>query len=198
MALPDRILYRRGIYLPQPTLPCRSPAPAKASLHDNKRSGPSLHIPTLANLSDTDGEEGVSEADRDARLASAWICDPVLMISNLAFRRTRTSTPMPQTQDDDVAMSSGDESDDADLTDGHSSEDDWSDVEGMKVEIILLPELTLKLESSQNHEIASLMSFYSPVVRHYAANDSSSPGFWDLPMFELRRVSCWLCWLDLC
>lgn len=100
---------------------------------------------------------------------------------------------MRQTQDDDVAMSSGDESDDADLTDGHSSEDDWSDVGGMKKKVILLPELTVELESSQNQEIASLMSFYSPVVRHYTANDSSGPGFWDLPMFELKRVSCCLC-----
>lgn len=51
-----------------------------------------------------------------------------LMRSHVLFRKTRTSTPVAQAYDDDHAMSSGDESDDADLTDGFSSEDDWSDI----------------------------------------------------------------------
>ena len=46
-------------------------------------------------------------------------------------RRTRASTPVTEAwQDDDMIMSSGDESDNADLTDGSSSGDEWSDIGG--------------------------------------------------------------------
>lgn len=48
---------------------------------------------------------------------------------NLGYRRTRTSTPAPVTGDD-IGMSTGDESDDADLTDSDSVGDSWSDTEG--------------------------------------------------------------------
>ena len=48
-----------------------------------------------------------------------------------SYRRTRTSTPVTEAwQDDDLIMSSGDESDNADLTDGSSSGDEWSDIGG--------------------------------------------------------------------
>ena len=48
-----------------------------------------------------------------------------------SYRRTRASTPVPEAwEDDDMIMSSGDESDNADLTDGSSSGDEWSDVGG--------------------------------------------------------------------
>ena len=47
------------------------------------------------------------------------------------YRRTRASTPVTEAwRDDDMIMSSGDESDNADLTDGSSSGDEWSDIGG--------------------------------------------------------------------
>ncbi|KAF9465079.1 hypothetical protein BDZ94DRAFT_1351083 [Collybia nuda] len=111
---PDTSLHTHGLYLPHPSLPSQSydakPAvlPRTASTHE---PAPLLRISGLAQLSESDGEEGISEAERDARLA-----------------RTRTSTPVSRfVDDDDQNMISGDESDDEDLTDA-SSDGDWSNI----------------------------------------------------------------------
>ncbi|KAF9529375.1 hypothetical protein CPB83DRAFT_789894 [Crepidotus variabilis] len=152
------VLYRRNVYLPQPTLPRRGRNRSKGPLVEQIRSSrsrtrpPSWHIPTLANLSDSD-EEVISEADRDARLA-----------------RTRTSTPVPNPMDDNF-MSSGDESDDADLTEGYTSDDDWSDLD----------------PDSEGQSTGMLMSFYSPLLRHYVSNPRITPGLWDSESFDLIR-----------
>lgn len=45
------------------------------------------------------------------------------------LRRTRTSTRL-HIIDDEQHLSSGDESDDADLTDGGSTSSGWTDIEG--------------------------------------------------------------------
>jgi len=53
------------------------------------------------------------------------------IIFNPSYRKTRASTPVPEVcEDDNMTMSSGDESDNADLTDGSSSGDEWSDIGG--------------------------------------------------------------------
>ena len=53
-----------------------------------------------------------------------------------SYRRTRASPCAPGAlQDDDMIMSSGDESDNADLTDGSSSGDEWSDIGGKGLSI---------------------------------------------------------------
>lgn len=44
------------------------------------------------------------------------------------IRMTRSSTPLPVR--DEETLSSGDESDDADLTDGDSTDSEWADLEG--------------------------------------------------------------------
>jgi len=69
----DFLSHRNGIYLPQPTLPRNSEAVGRTATLTHQEPlrprPPSWRLSTLANLSDSDGEEGVSEADRDARLA---------------------------------------------------------------------------------------------------------------------------------
>lgn len=57
------------------------------------------------------------------------------------YRRTRTSTPVTQGPEDDVTLSSGDESDNADLTEGESSGDEWSDFDGKVVYILNAPDM---------------------------------------------------------
>ncbi|CAA7261639.1 unnamed protein product [Cyclocybe aegerita] len=151
-----RLSHRNSVYLPQPSLPSRADAftqqrPTQYQPPPHPRPA-SWRLSTLATMSDSEGEEGVSEADRDARLA-----------------RTRTSTPVPRVQEEDV-MSSGDESDDADLTEGEYSEDDWSDI-----------------GDSSDEGTNALMSFYSNIIRHYAANRSDPPGLWEGPLFIPTR-----------
>ncbi|KDR75835.1 hypothetical protein GALMADRAFT_156774 [Galerina marginata CBS 339.88] len=149
--------HRNGIYLPQPTLPNlansspTSISPQRANIHHRT---PSWRFSAFTNLSDSEGEEGVSEADRDARLA-----------------RTRTSTPVPEHREDEVTTSSGDESDDADLTDSNSVGDDWSDVG----------------DSSNEQATSSLLLFYSPIVRHYVPNWLGTPEFWEGVSFTKTR-----------
>lgn len=113
-----------------------------------------------------------------------------VMKSHVWFSKTRTSTPVPQAYDDDQAMSSGDESDDADLTDGYSSEDDWSEIGIVIFQISYFAEGSILVGNPQEHGAASLLSFYSPIVRHYAANSASMPSFWDSAAFYLFRVRC--------
>ncbi|KAJ3517254.1 hypothetical protein NLJ89_g626 [Agrocybe chaxingu] len=151
-----RVSHRNSVYLPQPSLPSRvngfaQQRPTQYQPPPQPRPA-SWRLSTLATMSDSEGEEGVSEADRDARLA-----------------RTRTSTPVPRVQEEDI-MSSGDESDDADLTEGEYSEDDWSDI-----------------GDSSDEGANALMSFYSNITRHYAANRSDPPGLWEGPLFISTR-----------
>lgn len=65
--------HRNGVYLPQPKLPtvtqnitrtAKSPGVNVAAPRPH-----SSRFSTLANLSDSEGEEWISEVDRDARLA---------------------------------------------------------------------------------------------------------------------------------
>ncbi|KAG6903050.1 hypothetical protein C0995_007483 [Termitomyces sp. Mi166 len=147
--------HRNGLYLPHPTLPerCRLGVPANLTRVEYTRK-PRRNV---VQLSDSDTEERISEADRDARLA-----------------KTRSSTPVPLfVCEDDQSMSSGDESDDEDLTDA-SSDSDWS-------------EFADTVDSDFDPERATLKR-YSHVTRHYMAH-LESPNLWDGCPFVLVRVS---------
>jgi hypothetical protein len=69
-----RTTHRNGLYLPQPTLssltsPREVVVPPKSPRHMNDEQERPWRWSKLSHLSESDGEEGVSEADRDARLA---------------------------------------------------------------------------------------------------------------------------------
>ncbi|KAH6910365.1 hypothetical protein BKA70DRAFT_1272889, partial [Coprinopsis sp. MPI-PUGE-AT-0042] len=68
------------------------------------------HKDGLGRLSDSDGDDALSEADRDAYVA-----------------KSRMSISRPIRISNEEIMSSGDESDNVDLTDGDSVDSDWSD-----------------------------------------------------------------------
>ncbi|KAF4598557.1 hypothetical protein EYR38_006961 [Pleurotus pulmonarius] len=149
-------LHRDGIYLPQPRLSTVSAPPIP------KHPGVTGHVPMrpmsgprrwsqLSHLSESEGEEGVSEADRDARLA-----------------KTRTATPivLQAPDDEDPNMSSGDESDDEDLT-ADSSDSDWSD----------------------GAESGGSLKTYAPFVRHYGSRFLDFPDLWTGSPFFLLRDS---------
>ncbi|KAG1742840.1 hypothetical protein EDB19DRAFT_1875202 [Suillus lakei] len=101
--------HRNGLYLPPPCLPhfCRAkihpPAPLMSVPHSKSTA---TWWPRLSYLSESDGEENISEADRDARLARSRLAPPIAV-------------------DDDMSVS-GEESDDEDLTDTESSISGWS------------------------------------------------------------------------
>lgn len=95
-----------------------------------------------------------------------------------------------------MTMSSGAESDDADLTDGDSAEDNWSDLEGNILTIF--KSLILSRPPDINDQGASsMLSFYSPIVKHYCANWSRSSDTWDEAAFALTRVNI-LDYFSLC
>ncbi|KAG2150597.1 hypothetical protein DEU56DRAFT_37144 [Suillus clintonianus] len=101
--------HRNGFYLPPPRLPyfCRAkphPLVPPTSVPHSKNT--TAWWPRLSYLSESDGEENISEADRDARLA-------------------RSRLAPPTTVDDDMSVS-GEESDNEDLTDTESSISGWS------------------------------------------------------------------------
>ncbi|KAG6841879.1 hypothetical protein C0991_005609 [Blastosporella zonata] len=151
---PKTVAHQNGLYLPHPLLPEQRLGGRPNLVRTRTEVRKSWR--SVTQLSDSDAEEGISEADRDARLA-----------------KTRSSTPVPGfTYEDNRNMSSGDESDDEDLTDA-SSDDDWSD----------FPD-----ESGSNSGVGeSTLRHYSHVSRHYTAHFLNSPDLWDGCPFVLVR-----------
>ncbi|TFK25683.1 hypothetical protein FA15DRAFT_334222 [Coprinopsis marcescibilis] len=144
------------VFLPQPLLPA---APYRPKLRPIKRPRstsrpqPSWALKKLGDLSDSDGDDALSEADRDAFVAKTRLS---------VSRATRVDY-------DEEGMYSGDESDDADLTDGDSLNSDWSDI----------------ADSPEAHPESAMMAFYSPLTRHYYCNEddwltSSTGSFFSL------------------
>lgn len=114
----DHVHHQNGMFLPQPTLPGvghkghrPTPKPAKRRTEHDHRFV--RRLTPLPDFSDSDGEDGMSEIDRDAIVA-----------------RSRYSKGRPIFKEEEQ-MSSGDESDNADLTDGDSINSDWSDLLGL-------------------------------------------------------------------
>ncbi|KDQ57525.1 hypothetical protein JAAARDRAFT_69639 [Jaapia argillacea MUCL 33604] len=105
-----RSLRENGLYLPRPRLPRDTVATSSMPPVQHHQPQASRGTPLIRDgvLSDSDSDEIISEADRDARLA-----------------KSRPTTPNPRLCWEDQSMSSGDESDDADLTDDadHSDTD---------------------------------------------------------------------------
>lgn len=70
----SHLTHKNDVFLPQPLLPSRArqsqERPVPRPQQQLRKERPSTwRLSALSNLSDSDGEEGVSEADRDARLA---------------------------------------------------------------------------------------------------------------------------------
>ncbi|KAG7440025.1 uncharacterized protein BT62DRAFT_646663 [Guyanagaster necrorhizus] len=100
--------HRNSVYIPQP-LKHRTRGPWEDTMYQGKNASTS---PDSWPLSESEEEFGVSEADRDARLA-----------------QSRVDSLMSPVHEEDQNMSDGDESDNEDLTDGETSESDWFDFE---------------------------------------------------------------------
>lgn len=101
-----RVFHLNGLHLPQPM--CAPPVqPRNESISTVKPSFSSA-------ISGSDNEDGTTEAERDARVAHMRSLTPVHRI--------------PPTVDDD-SMTSGDESDNADLSDTDSVDSFWSDID---------------------------------------------------------------------
>ncbi|KAF9450414.1 hypothetical protein P691DRAFT_468038 [Macrolepiota fuliginosa MF-IS2] len=153
-----RSTHKNGVYIPQPRLP-RSRKPKARIVHPQpRRAIPAVYLhrsSAVVDVSESEEEGLISEADRDARLA-----------------RTRTSTPMTPIhfRDEERPMSSGDESDDADLTDGDSTDSDWTDLEGRVL-----------------NRDESLLKYYAHLTRHYAGARRNDPGYWENPSFVLTK-----------
>ncbi|KAK0226200.1 hypothetical protein IW262DRAFT_1457427 [Armillaria fumosa] len=100
--------HRNGVHIPQPLSPSRKHASWVDTVHQRKNA--TLWLDSRP-LSDSEEELGVSEADRDTRLA-----------------QSRIDSLMSPVHEEDQDMSDGDESDNEDLTDGES-DPDWFDFE---------------------------------------------------------------------
>jgi len=130
-----RGLHKNSLHLPSPRLfdhSARKKELNKGSRDQTEDSAPDeqRRWSQLPYLSDSDGEEGVLEADRDARLAYVdQTAFPLRVISHRSVRQSRVLTPSGTSMLDpeEQSMSSGDESDNEDLTDAETSDSDWFD-----------------------------------------------------------------------
>ncbi|KAL1748805.1 hypothetical protein HDZ31DRAFT_59984 [Schizophyllum fasciatum] len=157
MALAGRGIHKKGVYLPQPALvlPARAAEP-EDHYKDDVKAGDAKPFSRawtkLDQLSESEREDGVTELERDARLANQRLAPPATMAVA-----------------DDEASSSCDESDDEDLTDGSSSDEDLSDI-----------------DDSQN---ARLLREYARVTRRFVSTDFDNPALLDdKPMTLLYDV----------
>ncbi|KAH7927135.1 hypothetical protein BV22DRAFT_1193843 [Leucogyrophana mollusca] len=105
--------HQSGLHLPPLRLPRLSQAPRRED-QSSQRKPQIRNMKTrwsrVSHLSESEGEEHISEADRDARLRKSRLAAPVTLHGI----------------DDNEQSVSGDESDDEDLTDTGSSDTDWS------------------------------------------------------------------------
>ncbi|KAF6761220.1 hypothetical protein DFP72DRAFT_34729 [Ephemerocybe angulata] len=153
----DAAGHHNGVFVPQPMLPCMktSSAPRPAKPDERRGAERPMNWRSMSNVSDSEEDEGMSEVDRDARVASS---------------RFSKAKPVPHDEDFDYGMSSGDESDDADLTDGDSLNSDWFDM----------------ADSPTSRSDAALLAFYAPLTRHYV-KDESHPNAGASTSFTLAR-----------
>ncbi|KAF8210348.1 hypothetical protein K438DRAFT_1959629 [Mycena galopus ATCC 62051] len=150
----SRYSHSNGVFLPQPDLSdrrrYRSMTTARPPVQrvENRSSWQRPH------LSESDSGEDILDTDRDARLA-----------------KTRTETPIPRhSTDKDEAMNEGDESDTEDLSEGTSSDDNWSD-----------------LDTAEFGSTAPALKQYSRLCKQYVAPHLDSPFMWEGSPFSLLR-----------
>ncbi|KAF8664381.1 hypothetical protein AX16_000752 [Volvariella volvacea WC 439] len=144
-----RSAHENGLYIPQPALTHRQPGRRRPESSTEQRGRSS------SQGSESDAVEVISEADRDACLV-----------------RARSLTPLRITKEEDQNMTSGDESDNEDLTEGSTSDSDWSEDEG----------------SDPCKEAGrSLLSFYSHLVNHYHGHYLGRPALWSESPFAVTK-----------
>lgn len=104
----------------------------------------------------------------------------------------RISTPVSISRDEE-SMSSGDESDNEDLTDAEFTDSDWSDDAGAYVSTFPLFKLIVLISG---HSLApsmvgskALLNFYTHSTRHYEARHIHNPYLWNDTPFVLTKVS---------
>jgi hypothetical protein len=157
----ERIFHRNGLHLPQPV--CEAPSSTIKPSSPSHLKAPAVKLASFM-VSDSEGEEGTTEAERDARVA-----------------HMRSITPVPRARDmldDDASITSGDESDDADLEDAESVDSFWSDVD----------------ESDPDYMEKQMMFRYSRLTRRYAARFQGGPSTWEHGPFSLTHdCRLWKC-----
>jgi hypothetical protein len=86
-------------------------------------------------------------------------------------------------------MSSGDESDDEDLTEGDVSDSEWSDIDHGKPTGFSSEYLHSRSSDVSGNYFSLLMAQYSRSTRHYKAPRLNFPSQWNGSPFLLTRVS---------
>uniref|UniRef100_D8QC92 Csf1 N-terminal domain-containing protein n=1 Tax=Schizophyllum commune (strain H4-8 / FGSC 9210) TaxID=578458 RepID=D8QC92_SCHCM len=163
-ALPGRGLHKNGVYLPQPALVIPTRAATLDGRYEDELKPDNVKLinrpwSKLEQLSESEREDGATELERDARLASVTE-KRALHAPDCFFDSTqRLAPPDFMSAADNEASSSCDESDDEDLTDGSSSDEDLSDI-----------------DESQN---AKLLREYARVTRRFTSTDFDYPSLLD-------------------
>ncbi|KAJ7045588.1 hypothetical protein C8F04DRAFT_939778 [Mycena alexandri] len=157
--LEPRLSHKHGVFLPQPELSDyrryrgteNLPATDRPPGLPAERRAPWQKMP---HFSESDSGEDILDTDRDARLAN-------------------TRTPIPQNtvkQDDERPWSEGDESDTDDLSEGTSSDDNWSDLDATEVK-----------------GTTPALRQYSRLCSQYVALHLDAPARWEGSPFSLSR-----------
>ncbi|KII92575.1 hypothetical protein PLICRDRAFT_134291 [Plicaturopsis crispa FD-325 SS-3] len=156
--LSGRELHKNGLYLPLPRLsdPLASKKPSVAEHKDEPKPNVPWRWSRVSVSSASEEENGMSEADRDARLANS---------KSSVQRAARPSNDYEQN------LSSGDESDNEDLTDPDTSDGDWSDAEPDPPSQSSLPHL----------------EHYRRWTRHYSARSMKDLSSWAESPFVLAH-----------
>ncbi|VDB95270.1 unnamed protein product [Peniophora sp. CBMAI 1063] len=152
---PNHCVYTTPLRFPRLPIPNKPRRPSMTSYATNgeARMVPGRPAPLALRqsyLSDSDEEAGMKESERDLRLANS-----------------RPSSSMPVIVTEDHESDIGDESDDADLSDG--SESYWSELE------------------EDANPLDVLTQRYAGITRRYAASGSSRPSRWAKSAFVLLK-----------
>ncbi|OBZ68136.1 hypothetical protein A0H81_11866 [Grifola frondosa] len=145
-------------YLPQLRIPRRSAHTSEgdhAVRFDSNLKHPFSYSSSQVDQSESDAEDGLPDALRDARIANS-----------------RPTSAIPVTpHNDNESMSSGDESDNDDLTDPQEWTTDYSDT---------LDDASLDVPWPS-------VKWYSRLARHYCGQALTRPSFWSNSPFSLSR-----------
>jgi hypothetical protein len=113
---------------------------------------------------------------------------PIHVVLILIYSKTRSSTPIASLfEEDNQNMTSGDESDDEDLTDA-SSESDWFEFASACCQRLQNDSWNSCSELANRGMNHSLLMRFSRISRHYTANYLETPGLWNRHPFVLTKV----------